>query len=247
MALGVDSMSIDAEILGDEKIARMMQAAPKQVTRTLVSWLRAERTRYVGNKRKFGKFRNQIKRLRLGKDSKAPFKRESGTWQERLAKGFTGHVFGVSRIATLGMRAGIGLKRKTGFLDGLEKLDKGYTGSRTISSGKNMTIPAYSNLKKAGLAKRDFEYLVDSGRVFPVKKNGITLWFDDSQRAKGGANKGGLKKSALLFIGKRSVTLRPKFEFAKQWARDKANVIKRGKSRIARTIRAINKGYMEKI
>lgn len=245
-------IAIQAKLTGDKKTEQLVATWPKAFQITLRRWMYAERRKYVGNKTKEGKFRRQLMRLRKGAGAPSLFRR-AGNWARNVIRGFKGFFrqFGQSLNMTMTM----GRKGTNNFMRGLQMMDISYSGSRNISSSNYMTLPVYANLRKRGINPSEFyksksspknqAYSIMRGNNIFARKVGDTIyWFDEDLKYKSGKRKGQPKRSALVFIGKKMIKIKPKFDFVRQWEGRKSQIIKDGEGRINRTVRALNKGYM---
>lgn len=255
MALRAKAMiTIEPKITGANTVESMFKDAPVRFLITARKWLYAERNRYLGSSKRDGKFRAQIKKLKLGDGAPSPFNR-SGKWGESLARSFKGYVLDKNNPDRIRLRLGTGLRNPSEFLQGIAMMEESAT-NRRIASTRFMTIPAYRNLKRFGLGIKGnaddvFNKAKEQGiNMVPVRAgNGSILWFDESKRkrraTKSGAA-GAFPKSALLFVGKKGVKLSQKFNFIKQFYDQKPFMVKRFEARINRAIRDMKMGYVGK-
>lgn len=256
MAFGVDGMmKLQGKIYGDKEVRRMLAIAPKAFLKTARHWFYSERKRYVGNDKKKGLFRRQMQSLKLGAGAVSPFKR-SGKWPQNVINAFKGYVYGANSLGNITLKMGAGIQNPSKFMQGLAMMDMKYSGSREISSGEPMTLPVYENLRKRGISiqylakmrprNQAFRKIMQDDQIFTRRlPDGTVLYFDEMDRYKTGSKRGQMKRSALLFIGKRKVKLKPKFDFKGQWERGIPAVVSRGQTLIDRTTRALTLGYLK--
>lgn len=240
---------IDGEKIGNEKEVRQLLAgAPGAFRNAFRILLYQERKRYIGNKKKDGKFRKQLLRKRL--NGRGPFGRK-GTWPKNVAKAFKGYVFNKKTLDNMTLRMGAGLNNPSKFMLGLRKMDEAYKGSRSITSSKQMPIPLYRNIKKvySGDASTVFKNLSKAGKLQPVNIGNRTFWFHKDlkykTRGKGDRSKRGkFKKSALMFIGAREVKIKPQFNFEGMLEAEKPKIVNRARRAVKQTVRRLNRGMV---
>lgn len=239
---------ISGEIVGDGKEVReLLAAAPNAFLKSIRRWMYQERNRYMGNEKDNGKFRKKLLRKRLA--GKGGYLRK-GTWSEGVVKGFKGYVYNKKSLDNISLKMGIGLNNPSKFTLGLRKMDAGYNGSRTINSGSTqMPVPVSRNIRKiyTGRQGSAFEDLSREKKLVPINKNGRTLWFGKDQVYKTRGRKGKFKKNtALMFIGAKSVKLRPQFDFTNMLEGDKSKMVNRARRSVRDTTRRLSRGIVRK-
>lgn len=252
--------SLRISIKNANAMHRLFKEAPLNFINTINHWLYSERKIFIGNKSHDGTVRRQLKKLKH--PGSGPFKRPGG-WAKNVINAFFGRIGGVHPNATMTM--GIGSKKiNKPFFRGLEKMEGSYSGDRSIKSSKYMPLPVSKNIEKylggrAGgeymQAIRKFHDYADAGKLIPIKRGNNLLWFlNNFNRYSGtetrysqGSKKGQFKKDALVFIGRKSVTLNPRFEFQSLWETRKPAAIKHAYRLIRETLRGLDKGYVKKM
>jgi len=231
---------LEGKIHGAEEVKKLYAIAPKAFLNTIKRWFYSERKKYVGNRKMNGIFRRQLMGLRHA--GEGPFERP-WKWPKNVVNAISGVVTGIDNMGSIMLTMG-GLSDSK-FIQGMAMMDVGYSGPRVISSSSNMTIPVYKNLAKLGI-RRDWALNQkmffggrDGGLFAKRTANGTILYFNASDRYKTGARKGALKRSALLFIGKKQIKLNPKFDFVNQWETRIPAAVSRGQTLIDRTVRAL--------
>jgi len=240
-------IDIKIEALGIDKARRLMTVAPKRLRSAITHWMMAEKKRYVGTKRyPLGKFGRKVAGLRKGAGAPSEFRRP-GKWGSNVAGAFRGFFItakeGGSSMMT---KWGPGLKKKTPFIQGLHRLDQSTSG-KVVESASGMAIPVYRNLIKRNIpigqkAGKNIalEHMFKNMNYTVIRKGENTYYVDSDDRDK----RGKLRKSALLFVKKREVSLTPKFDFEGGFKADESNAIKRSENEVKRTIRALEMGYL---
>lgn len=240
-------IELTGRVYGAEQTQRLLAAAPNAYRKGIRRFFYSERKKYVGNKRIDGKFRRQLSRRRH-QGAKFPFNRpDSNQWSRQVYKSFKGYVFNVTRLDGMTLRMGIGLRKPSAFVRGLERMDRDWQGSRVLgSAGKGeMSIPAWGNINKVWQGLRGNAWSDLKPHLTPFKtKHGTTLWFDKRQKkwAKG-KNAGRFKKSALMFVGKKAIEIDQQFDFVKQWDGQLPKVVKRGQRQVDLVTRRLLRGY----
>jgi len=248
-------MRIEGKIYGEKEVRHMLAIAPKAFVRTIRHWMYSERKKFVGNKKRKGLFRRQLSSMRRGQNAASPFRRP-GKWPDKVINAIKGYVYGTRTLSTMELKMGIGLGEPSKFIQGLAMMDINYKGSREITSDSAMTLPVYENLRRRGINVKYASKLRPRNQAFAAAKDktemfsrrmpdGTVLYFDAADRYKTGARKGELKKSALLFVGKRKVKIKPLFNFKGQWEDGIPAVVQRGQALIDRTVRALQLGYLK--
>ncbi len=122
-----------------------------------------------------------------------------------------------------------------------------------------MLLPGRKNIEKylggrAGgeymQAIRKFHEYADAGKLVPIKSGGNILWFlkdfDTYKNSAGqyqrGKRAGQYKSKALVFIGRKSVKLKPHFDFVGMWETRKPVAMKHGVRLINEAVRGMNMG-----
>jgi len=242
-------ISLEINKAQQDKIAKMIESCPKAMKNAVQHWMYSERKRFIGSKSSpMGKFRKVLSRIPLSRGT-GPFTR-TGFWPKNVVNAFSGRLSGKESIGTMTMKMGLdpNEKHRGDFTTGLSLLSTGWTSS----SANAMPLPVYRNLKnssfeggiKGGYYKA-FQRMAAAGMLYARKMaNGTVLWFDKNKMAKrGGGVAGGFKRNALMFVGKRTVTIKKKFDFYGEWAPLKAGAPKRLQMLLLRQVRALEKGY----
>jgi hypothetical protein len=238
-------ISLSTSLNGHVNLQNMLTEAPNRFLITMRVWLAKERDRYVGNNSgKDGSFRRQIKALKRGEGAYKGMER-SGKWPGKLAKSFKGYILNRNDLNNLTLRMGAGLRNTSVFMKGMA-MEDAVKGGGTITSSKFMTLPIYRNLKKLGITTGNAFSDFPQGQLIPVMKNGTVLWFDKSQMYKRQREGNVFKKSALLFIGKKQVKLKQKFDFVNQFYGMADQIRRRGMTALNRAVRNLNEGYSGK-
>ncbi len=230
-----------------DNVQKMIELTPLIMRSVVRHWMYSERKKFIGSKDSpMGKFRKTLRSIQLSRGTKE-FTR-TGKWPENVVKSFKGYLSGKENIDTMQMRMGIGLEHPNKFTKGMSALDAS-VGGATFSSSNAMPLPVYRNLKKYGTGGyyKLFQRMVSEGKLFARKMaNGTVLWFDKSQivsRTTANQQAGDFKRSALMFLGKRTVKVKPKFDYYGQWQPQRAGTMNRLKTLMNRELRALNLGY----
>lgn len=224
--------SIRGKINGEKQVSFMLGYAGKRIMSSLRGWMRRERARFVGVKRrnKLGTFTRSVARRKL--------RGRSGTYSKRVVRAFGGVVTG-SRTGNNELRMGL-LGRVTGFRKGIEDLQTGYTRR----SSRFMPIPVVDNLEKIGVTKnysQTLHSMIASDEIVTIRTGGVLL-FVSQELIDSGSN----VHEATVYIGtKRTRVKRVNFGMVEKWAKAQAGVTKRGRNAVDRVIRGINKGYIK--
>jgi hypothetical protein len=245
-------ISIQATLTGHNQVVEMIKKAPVRFLITMRGWLAAERVRYVGGPNRNGMFRQQLAKLKLGAGAGSPFNR-TGNWAVNVAKSFKGYILNKNDLNNIQLRMGAGLRNPSDFMKGIAMMEEG-AKRRSISSSNFMPIPAYKNLKRFGIGiKGNSDETFQNAKLMNIKMtpvmagNGTMLWFQtDKKRKRSTASgvKGSFPESALLFVGRKRVTLKSKFNFKQQFYAHESAIMARGLKAINRAIRAMNEGYI---
>jgi hypothetical protein len=230
-------------ILGKDKIDMLLRYAPKAMTRTIYSWLRAEQAAFVGKR---GSFTKEIQTKKR--------KYRPGNWGRYVSRSFIGHVYDSSDLNKMRLHMGYD-DAKLKKMPFIEALGKG--GTITPKNAAWLIIPFYKNLLSAGLfgrrgaaGKNSWGKLLGelsrAGQIQMIRKGGRLFVFGDAPD-KGGSHKTRHMHTLdrkLLFVGVRRSRVPQQFDFQGAWASRQAGLTERGDVRIARTIRALERGYM---
>ena len=217
-----------------KKLEKLYAYAPKAFLKTIRVWMREERTRYIGNRKKDGKFRKKLSRKsRSGR---------TGKWPDTVVKSFQGFLIQPNKLDGMTMRAGFGLKSPSKFALGLRMMDQGYSGSRAIRSGKNMTVPVYRNLKKVYSGPLSRAYQAMQSYLDPVKINGRVYWFDRRKAYKKRRGDSKYKRDALMFVGRKQIDIQPQFNFEGYLEGERPRMTRRAIRELKRTIYRLNRG-----
>lgn len=248
---GIPVIWIEGELVGNgREVRNMLAAAPGAFKKSIRRQMYRERKRYVGNTQRDGKIRKQL--MRRGLQGKGAYGRK-GKWPRNVARGFKGYVYNKQTLDNMTLRLGIGLRNPSKFALGLRMMDEGYRGSRVINSPNQMPIPVYRNIKKIfpGDSSKAFKIMSQQGDLQPVNIGGTTLWFHEGLKYKTRgrgveSKKGQFKKSALMFVGARSVKISPQFDFVNMLNNDRPRIVNRARRVINNTVRRLNRGTVYK-
>jgi len=236
-------LGFEAKKYSLDKIKQMYAAAPGAFYKAIRHRMYSERKRYIGNRSSpEGRFRREL--LNKRHSGTGIFARK-GKWPVNVARAAKGYLSGAESINNMFMRMGVGLKKQSGFTRGLALMDAAYLGSRTIhGGGKQMPIPVYKNLLKVQPTEPStaFRKLSAAGRLIPINKCNKTLWFLRDGIGKHKEQRGRFKPSALLFVGTRSVTIKPQFNFGGMFRAEMPAIINRAQNEIDGTVRRLMRG-----
>jgi hypothetical protein len=236
---------LEGRLTGEKKIKQMYAAAPGAFYKAIRHRMYSERKRYIGTRGYDGKFWRSLNRMKRG--GQGEFKRQ-GNWPANVVRALKGHMQGAGKISTMVMRLGIGIRKKNKFLEGLARLDTSYTGSRTSSSNKFMPIPVYRNLSKyvSDPNGKTFYSLLDQGRLVPIVKGNKILYFMNEGKYKKKSKTGSAyKRNALVFIGTKKITVKPKFTFVNYMVTEESRIAVRARREIDGTVRRLNRGIIK--
>lgn len=239
---------LEGRIFGLNEVKRMYAAAPGAFFKAIRHRMYSERKRYIGTKGAhwLGKFRKKIMSKKHA--GKGMMKRD-GKWPKNVAAAFKGYLRGEQAIGTMEMHLGTGLRHPSKFSRGLTMMDAAFSGDRTIRSNKNMPVPLYKNIMRVYRGRemsRAFRDMNADGSLVPVVKNGRVFWFDKGGRYKRRTKEGKIfKKSALMFIGAKSIRLSPQFNFMNYLDGERPRIITRAKREIDGTVRRLSRGIVK--
>jgi hypothetical protein len=215
-------MSDTLTILGEKRFLEIMASAPRSFTKATRMWMYRERRRFVGNKARDGKVRTAVHRKRRHN--------RDGQWPMRVARAFKGFMKNRSTLQGMSMHMGVGFDRSKKFTSALAQMQHGFT---TVAKGL-MIVPVWKNLAEVGIQHRQhtrFLEMMKRGELDVVYKGGRAFYF-----AKGESGK-------LLWVGVRQVSIKKQYDVTGMWNRDNSAVLMRGERMVARTLRAIERGY----
>jgi hypothetical protein len=210
---------IEIETIGDQAIKQFFVVAPTLLTRAMNVIFRREARKFVGDKKKNGKFREEL----MAKNRKYL----PGKWKPFVARAFTGGVVDKDKLGSMRLVIGI-LKQRRIKLPYLESLGK----DNPIRASKSwLIIPNYSVLRSVGLygkrgsrGKSTFAKLF--GQLYDAKQL-TTIFFKGKMFAFGNfpSYTPGDKRERhqnrlhrkLLFTGVKSVQIPKQFDFFKSW------------------------------
>jgi len=252
------------KLLGLKETEAAITSMPPLLRETAKYWMFSER------KKNYARFKKRNSGLKRNAKAPSMFRR-SGTWDKGSIGPFHGVSMrdGPNEVS---MTTGLGSEGKSksasGYIRRLALMEKSYPGSQMVSSGKLMMIPLIKNLYKIGAGRmkdssntgpysnlynnaqarmRESNYAVRGGNLektgsgmFAVRKGGNTYWFNPHDRFKNGK----LRKSALLFIGKRVVNLRKRIDFVNPFKQNIQSVERRFTTKVRRTLGNISRGQM---
>jgi len=246
-------ITIQGKIYGLEDVLGVMDEAPGEFHGAMVHAMYSTRKRYIGNKREHGKFRKTLLSKRY---SGTGIYRREGTWPTNIVKTIRGKIYGnegqrgsggvqakkvgsgigvTSKMSNLKMIMGQGIENPNKFTEGFAMLDEAYTGSRTITGkGKTMPMPVYKNLAKfyTGSMSKAFYTLMRAGKLIAVKAGMRVLYYAKSGGVTFSKYKKGIRTTVtrhgdLLFVGVKSVTVGPRYNFQNMMLAGKPQMIAR--------------------
>ena len=236
-------------LLGFKETAAVLDGTPEVFKKTYRHWMFSERMRY------HKVFSRQIMRARYNEGAPSMFRRH-GAWEPRVAAPFKGMSIR-EQPNGITMEVGLGTENRkaknASFIKRLMLMERSFPGSEMTSSGKLMPIPLIRNLDRLNVMRprrgsnsylKNAETALSGGMgqkgLIPIKRGGTIYWFNTMDRMKNGR----LRKSALLFIGKRMVRLRKRLDFVKPWEGRKDQMVDNFVVKMNRTLRNISRGYL---
>jgi len=244
-------MEIVAKPIGFQETAALIDGMPPLFRDTIRHWMFSDRKRYGAI------FKRTIARQKHNAGAPSMF-RMGGNWQGRVAAPFKS--VSISENANemsmaIGLQARGGQDITQGFKKRLMMMEQSTGENTEMSSDKFMPIPVWRNLNKNSAAMADIgalplnrrggatilKRLIRSKSVTAIKKNGTMYYYDNDMEKRGG----GFKRSALLFVGKKLVRLRKRYDFVKQWEGRKDAVVDNFVTKINRMLRNISRGYLQ--
>jgi hypothetical protein len=221
-------MTIDVKVFGTKEVERMINYAPVAATEYMRRWLFHESRTFVGNKKKDGSFRRELKNKTNIHGKK---------WRPFVAKRFKGYV---ENKNTLNMALHMG-PNLSGNKKLRELMETGYTILPT--NAKWLIIPNYKNLAKIGIKSKFMLKFNEMNKksLFDIVKNennGSISYFldpDGNNDTKNFRHDFG----GQLFFGVRRTRIKKQFSFISSWNARVPTVLKRGerylKSAMSRT------------
>jgi hypothetical protein len=229
-------IKLTGKVNGENEVARMLGAFPKEMLQTVRGWMSLIRGRFVGNKKRTGSYTKWLQGRRR--------KNRPGTWGKQAALAFRGFVRG-SDLKNVHLSVGIPQGNKSGFVRGLEGMA---SGGYSIRSASYMPIPVYQNLAARGITSRTrkaFNAMNSADSLIPIRGKhtaGRVLWVD-----KNAIEQGEDLEGAVMFVGQKTTHVRAfQFQFEEKFRAIMPRMVALGQSRIDRTIRSIQKGYRGK-
>jgi hypothetical protein len=226
-------MTIEVTVFGTEKVDKALRTAPIAATEYMRKWLFHESRTFVGNKKRDGTFRRELRNKTNSRGKK---------WSPFVAKRFKGYV---EKKDTLNMALHMGPNlsgnkklrlapkknlTRLGVGRVLEQMENPYTIAP--SRGKWLIIPNKNNLAKIGIRKGfmyRFEELYNKGflTMVPGESGGVVSYFLDED----GINKNKKLRNPLgaqLFFGVRRTRVKKQFSFVNSWNARVPSALKRG-------------------
>jgi hypothetical protein len=110
-----------------------------------------------------------------------------------------------------------------------------------------MPIPVYRNLAKYvdNITSKTFYEMSRADKLTPVIAGDKILWFANEGKYKHKSKLGTYKKNALVFIGKKSITVKPKFDYLNMMKGEMPRMITRAKREIDGTVRRLSRGIIK--
>jgi hypothetical protein len=168
----------------------------------------------------------------------------------RVVHAFKGRLenYNSLRGDLLEMRMGLRSNTRKGsrYFEGLEMMEKSYSGNRSIHSSKYMPIPLYKNINNAGFDE-DYELIdmMNAGKLAMVKRRDRLYYYLRGQYYSTGKKEGEYKRKALMFLGVKKISLKPRFDFYGAWNDHKPSAINHGARLIKECVRGLELGYVK--
>lgn len=226
-------------VLGERRIQRLFEMAPKVFTEAMAHWLWRERRMFVGNKERQGSFQRQ-----LGRKTRKDAGRK---WRVGIGNAFKGWIDNPKRLYGMTLTMGVNdvwLKR----MPYVELLNTG--GTITPKRANWLIIPKYDNLRTVSEYKKYgghgkmtfnklFRQLYDNSDLYYMFFHGKMLYFGDFES--GGKSH---LNNKLLFVGVKSAKIKRQFNFERSFTRRKSGMIRRAEKMASRTVRNIDQGKL---
>jgi len=248
--------TVNLDVIGEEKIAYLLRMAPETFTKQVELWMHREKVAFVGGPNKNGRFTKEL--------LKKPRKYRSGGWSQFVARAFTGVVDNESNLNAMQLRMGLVRQERLKDLPFMEAL--GFGSDNKPSNKEWLMIPNYKNIFAAGLygrygarGKNNFSKLLANlydKHIAPVLYHGKLLMFGDFPDGSADGKKltgweGHVLRHQhtmnrkLLFTGVKNTRMDRQFNLEASWDKRLPSVMKHGGSMIERTVRSLERGYLE--
>lgn len=244
---------IRGRLKGDKEVVAALNLMPEIYFQELRTWFKNERANVLGGPDAKGKKRTGYREIL----SRKRRRRREGTWSKKVTHLFKGFIPFSKKLDRLKLTMGILGTGRHQLKLALEKMQTG----GTITSGKQMPVPIYKNLKEIGYegpwskgnvhgrmkskafgaVDRIFHTVGRRGLV-PIRDGSRTLYFDPNSRKKRGD---GFKKSGLMFMGLHGVrikkTLTGRYDLIARFERMQGAILSRGQTAVDRATRRVEK------